>query len=46
LYGWSLALQEDNNGDSDGGVENKNKGCWMTEAVYPLGYGAGFFASM
>jgi hypothetical protein len=56
LYGWSLALQEDNNDDGDDDDQgsgsncntttNGNKGCWMTEAVYPLGYGAGFFGAM
>jgi len=25
---------------------NVNVNCWMTEAVYPLGYGAGFFPTM
>lgn len=51
LYGWSLALQVGDEhggglagGDSSGDVLNNNKGCWMTEAVYPLGYGAGFFS--
>ena len=31
--------------DIDGGDEKiMKRGCWMTEAVYPLGYGAGFLA--
>ena len=48
LYGWSLALHENDNDaeqDIDGGDEKiMKRGCWMTEAVYPLGYGAGFLA--
>jgi Domain of unknown function (DUF4864) len=48
LYGWSLALQEKGDsidgGGEDGGSSGDTKGCWMTEAVYPLGYGAGFLA--
>lgn len=55
LYGWSLALQDDidpgdgetSRGSSSACIDTEvNKGCWMTEAVYPLGYGAGFFATM
>jgi hypothetical protein len=47
LYGWSLALQEeDNDRSSNSGGHSNSNNCWMTEAVYPLGYGAGFFAAM
>ena len=51
LFGWSLSLQEQDEThiDGDGASSSSSSNVatekvWVTEGVYPLGYGAGFFA--